>query len=166
MAKEFPRYTACLKPLPDVLVSCRDRQGRNNALAIGFAANCGIDPALIMIAVHPSRFSHHMIKESGVFVVNLVTEDLREQYAYLGSHSGRDGDKLAALGMKIGEGTKVKAPLLLDCPVNIECTVIDSLMPGSHELFIGKVEWVRAREDLLNDRGEIDYAKLKFLKFR
>lgn len=166
MGKVVTDFKSCLKPMPDVLVSCRDKDGRDNALAVGYASNASMNPPMVMVGIVPTRYSYNIVKESGVFVVNLVAEEQREQYGYLGSKSGRDEDKLAALNMKIGDGVKVNAPILLDCPVSIECTVVDSIKPGSHELFIGKVEYVHAREDLIKDNGTIDYSKINFLKFR
>ncbi|MEL7597002.1 MAG: flavin reductase family protein [Clostridiaceae bacterium] len=166
MKKKAGNAKSCLKPMPDLLVSCRDKDGNNNALAVGYGCNCSFDPPMVMVGIVPSRHSYNMVKETGVFVVNLVPEELREQYAYLGSHSGRDEDKLAKLGMNLGEGTKVNAPLLLDCPVNIECTVVDSIKTGSHEMFIGKVEYVHANEDLVDEQGNVDYSKINLLKFR
>ncbi len=166
MAKIVTEFKGCLKPMPDILVSCRSKEGKNNALAVGYACNCSLDPAMVMVGIVPTRYSYNIIKETGVFVVNLVPETLREKYGYLGSHSGRDEDKLASLGMKVGEGVKVNAPILLDCPVNIECTVLDSIKPGSHEMFVGKVEYVHAQEELILENGSIDFSKINLLKFR
>ena len=166
MKKEVIELKNCLKPKPDILVSCRGKDGQNNALAVGYAGNCSNDPPMIMVGIVPSRYSYHIMKETGVFVVNLVTEELREQYAYLGSQSGRDGDKLKTLGMKTGEGVKVNAPILLDCPVSIECTVVDSIRTGSHEMFVGKVEYVHAKEEYIDENGKIDFSKIDLLKFR
>lgn len=166
MEKKMGNAKSCLKPMPDILVSCRDKNGNNNALAVGYACNCSFDPPMVMVGIVPSRHSYNMIKETGVFVVNLVTEDLREQYAYLGSHSGRDEDKLAKLGMKVADGKKVDAPILLDCPVNIECTIVDSIKTGSHEMFVGKIEYVHANSELVDDENNIDYSRLDLLKFR
>lgn len=166
MSKTVTIFKGCLNPIPYILISCRNSQGKNNALAVAYASNCSMDPPMVMVGIVPTRFSYEIIKETGVFVVNLVPEELRKEYAYLGSHSGRNEDKITALGMKIGEGVKVNAPLLLDCPVNIECTVVDSIRPGSHEFFIGKIEYVHAKEEIILDNGEIDYSKINFLKFR
>lgn len=92
--------------------------------------------------------------------MNLVPEQLREQYGYLGSHSGRDENKLEKLKMNLGESKKINAPLLLDCPVNIECSVVDSIKTGSHEMFVGKIEYVHADGNLVNENGDIDYSKI------
>ena len=88
---------------------------------------------------------------------------LCDKFDYLGSHSKRDGDKLADAGVLLDEGKIVKAPILRECPVNIECTVVDSIVTGSHEMFIGKVEYVHANADILDKDGNIDYSKIDFL---
>jgi flavin reductase (DIM6/NTAB) family NADH-FMN oxidoreductase RutF len=58
----------------------------------------------------------------------------------------------------------VNAPILPDCPVSIECTVTGSVVTGSHEMFIGKVEHVHADASLVGDDGKIDWSKIEFLK--
>lgn len=163
MQKLTDKISLCLQPLPKILVSCRDKEGRNNALVVGFACNASLDPVMVMTGVAPSRFSHHMIKETGCFVINYPTKSMAKVYQYLGSHSGRDGDKFQALQLKWENGTYVDAPLLSDCPVSIECKVVDSITPGTHELFIGKVEAVHVDERYLDPRGNILWNKMDLL---
>ena len=157
-------FGSSLYPRTPVLVSCRGKDGKNNALAVVYACNCSYDPPMIMVGIVPSRYSYGIVKETGVFVANLVPASMGETFQYLGSHSGRDEDKLAALGLHVGEGVKVNAPILLDCPVSIECSVVNSLRTGSHEMFIGKVEYVHADANLVNAEGKIDWSAIDFLK--
>jgi flavin reductase (DIM6/NTAB) family NADH-FMN oxidoreductase RutF len=161
MNKKEANKKSCLQPTPKVLVSCRDKDGKNNALAVGYCGNCSYAPPMVMVGVVPSRYSYHMIKETGCFVVNLVPKSFKAAFDYLGSHSGRDEDKLAKLNL--AEGIKVNASLLVDCPVNIECKVVNSIMTGSHEMFIGQVEYVHADPEYLNEKGEIEFAKIDWL---
>lgn len=154
---------SALNPRTPVLVSCRDKAGRNNALAVVYACNCSYAPPMVMVGIVPSRHSYGIIKETGVFVVNLVPASMKAAWEYLGSHSGRDGDKLAALGLHIGDGVKVDAPILLDCPVSIECRVSGSVVTGSHEMFIGLVEYVHADASLVDDEGKVDYSAIEYL---
>ncbi|NCD00001.1 MAG: flavin reductase family protein [Bacteroidia bacterium] len=154
---------SCLQPLPKVLVSCRGLNGEDNVLAVGYCGNCSYAPPMVMVGIVPTRYSYNMIKESGCFVVNLVDKSYCAKFDYLGSHSKRDGDKIAAAEILLGESKIVKAPILRECPVNIECTVVDSILTGSHEMFIGKVEYVHANSDILDKDGNIDYAKIDFL---
>lgn len=67
------------------------------------------------------------------------------------------------MNVKLEEGKVVNAPILSDCPVNIECTVVDSIMTGSHEMFIGKVEYVHADAKLINEDGTIDFSLINFI---
>ena len=157
-------FRSVLNPKTPVLVSCRGKDGRDNALAVVYACNCSFDPPMVMVGIVPSRYSYGLIKDTGVFVANLVPASMKAAWDYLGSHSGRDGDKLAAFGVRTGEGVKVNAPILLDCPVSIECTVTGSVMTGSHEMFIGRVEYVHADAALVGDDGKIDWSRIEFLK--
>lgn len=163
MEKNQGNMKSCLQPMPKVLVSCRDANGKNNALAVAYCGNCSYDPPMVMVGIVPSRYSYNIIKETGVFVVNLVTKEQQEMFDYLGSHSGRDDDKFSKFNIKVEEGIKVNAPLLADCPVNIECKVVDSIMTGSHEMFIGKVEYVHTNREIVDDKGNIDFSKIKFI---
>jgi len=154
---------SCLQPVPKILVSCRDKNGRNNALAVAYCCNCSYDPPMVMVGIVPSRYSYNIVKETGVFVVNLVTKEQKEMFDYLGSHSGRDEDKFSKLNVRALEGVKVNAPLLADCPVNIECRVVDSIVTGSHEMFVGKIEYVHADREIVDDKGNIDFSKIQIL---
>ena len=149
-----------LQPMPKVIVSCRDKNGRNNALVVGYCGNCSYAPPMIMVGIVPSRFSYDIIKKSGCFVVNLPGKDNQALYDYMGSHSGRDGDKFAACSVNWSDGDVVNAPLLDDCPVSVECTIVDSIMTGSHEMFVGKVEKVHADPAVLDANGKLDPSKL------
>lgn len=161
--KQQANMKSCLQPLPKVLVSCRGLNGEDNVLAVGYCGNCSYAPPMVMVGIVPTRYSYNLIKESGCFVVNLVDKEYKKEFDYLGSHSKRDSDKLADAGVFLGESKIVKAPILKDCPVNIECTVVDSILTGSHEMFIGKVEYVHANSDILDKDGNIDYSKIDFL---
>jgi flavin reductase (DIM6/NTAB) family NADH-FMN oxidoreductase RutF len=164
MVKKEANSKSCLQPAPKVLVSCRDQAGNNNALAVAYCGNCSYAPPMVMVGIVPSRYSYHMVKETGCFVVNLVPKTMRAAFDYLGSHSAKDeADKLANAGVNLAEAAKVNAPLLADCPVNIECTVVNSIMTGSHEMFIGRVEYVHAPAECLDEKGAIDFAKLDLL---
>ena len=152
-----------IQPRPSLLVSCRGKDGRDNALVVVYAGNCSFDPPMVMVGIVPTRYSYDLVKESGCFVVNLVSPTQKKLFEYLGSHSGRNCDKLAACGAKTVNGTKVGAPILSDCPVNIECTVVDSIRTGSHEMFIGKIECVHADEEIVKDDGTVDWDRVILL---
>ncbi|MDD4504179.1 MAG: flavin reductase family protein [Clostridiaceae bacterium] len=163
MNKKQANMKSCLQPAPKVLVSCRGLDGENNVLAVGYCCNCSYAPPMVMVGIVPSRYSYKMIKESGCFVVNLVGKEYKETFDYLGSHSKRDEDKLAKMNVKMSEGVKVNAPILDDCPVNIECKVVDSIVTGSHEMFVGKIEYVHGDSKIVDDEGNIKFSSINFL---
>ena len=163
MAKKEASKMSALQPGPKALVSCRGLNGEENALAVGYCGNCSYDPPMVMVGIVPSRYSYHLIKESGCFVVNLPEKNYKEVFDYLGSVSKRDEDKLKVKKIRTENGKVVNAPILADCPVNIECTIVDSIMTGSHEMFVGKVEYVHVDEKYVKENGNIDFSMIDLL---
>ncbi|KNY29464.1 flavin reductase family protein [Pseudobacteroides cellulosolvens] len=163
MIKKQANMKSCLQPAPKVLVSCRGLNGENNVLAVAYCCNCSYDPPMVMVGIVPSRYSYKLIKESGCFVVNLVGKEYKETFDYLGSHSKYDGDKIAEMNVSLSEGVKVNAPVLDGCPVSIECKIVDSILTGSHEMFVGKIEYVHAYDKLIDSKGDIDFSLIDFL---
>ena len=163
MNKKTALKKGALQPAPKVLVSCRGANGEDNALAVGYCGNCSFDPPMVMVGIVPSRYSYHMIKETGCFVVNLPQKGSEDVFNYLGSVSGRDCNKLKEKNVATAEADLINAPILSDCPVNIECKVVNSILTGSHEMFIATVEKVHADENLLDEGGKIDFSKLDLL---
>ena len=163
MKKLAANTVLCMQPVPQTIVSCRGKDGKNNALVVGFTANASLDPVMVMVGTTPTRYSHHMVKENGCFVINLPKKSFKKEYDYLGSKSGIDGDKFDALGLKWEDAKYVDAPILTDCPVSIECSVVDSMIPGTHELFVGKVEAVHVDEEYLDTKGNILWDKMDLM---
>lgn len=162
--KKQANLKSCLRPMPRVLVSCRGLNGEDNVLAVGYCGNCSYAPPMVMVGIVPSRYSYQMIKESGCFVVNIAGTDYKETFDYLGSHSKRDEDKLSVMNVRLAEAKTINAPILSDCPVNIECTVVDSVVTGSHEMFIGKVEYVCADAEIVDEAGNIDFSQISLIE--
>ena len=160
MKKEADKTKARIKPMPNTIISCR-KDGHDNALAVGVASVASIDPVMVMIGIIPSRFSYDMVKDTGKFVVNIPTKEFSEKYMYLGTVSGRDEDKLASINTT--DADIIDAPILTDCPVNIECSVVDSIQPGSHELFIGKVEKVHCDEEYLTEDNDVKWDEIDLI---
>lgn len=165
MKKNIDASELVIRPIPQVVVSVRGKDGKNNALVVGFVANVSHDPNMVMIGIEPSRYSYNIVKETGCFVVNLATKDFRKQWAFLGSKSGRDMDKFKEADIKWEDGECVNAPILTDCPVNTECSVVTSILPenSSNELFIGKVEAIHVNEENLGKSGKILWPSLDLI---
>ena len=165
MAKQSWKPGNMLYPVPAVLVTCQDAEGRDNVLTVAWAGTVCSSPAMLSISVRKERYSHHMIKETGEFVVNLTTRKLLRATDYCGVKSGRDTDKFEALRLVKGKAEKVRPPVLTDSPVNIECRVTQVLELGSHDLFLAEVVNVQVDEGLLDERGTLRLEKAQLLSY-
>lgn len=147
MTKQVLGPSTSLYPIPAIMASCGDINGVRNIITLAWAGTVCSEPPMVAIGVRPSRFSHGLIKQTGEFVINLPT--VKEVYALdlCGVISGRDGDKFAAAKLTPEPASKVRAPLIKECPVNIECVVRHSYVAGSHEVFIGEVVAVHVDPD-------------------
>lgn len=159
MAKEIWKPGNMLYPLPVVIVSVADRDGRYNLLTIAWAGTVCTNPPMVSISVRPERYSYPILRETGEFVINLTTRELAYATDYCGVKSGRDVDKFEKLGLTPLPGDKVRAPLLKESPVNIECKVVQMMPLGSHHMFLGEVAAVHADEKYMDDRHKFHLDK-------
>jgi flavin reductase (DIM6/NTAB) family NADH-FMN oxidoreductase RutF len=164
MKKITQKPGTVLYPVPAVLVSCGTDQ-RANIITLAWVGTLCSEPPLVGIGVRPSRHSHGLIKEVGEFVVNLPSAQQVQWVDYCGTVSGRDEDKWAACGFTPAPATEVQVPLIAECPVNIECRLERTLSLGSHDLFIGQVVAVHVDEAVLDERGQLDFAKAQPFAF-
>ncbi len=153
MAKQSWKPGNMLYPVPAVLVSCRDKEGNDNVFTVAWAGTICSDPVMLSISVRKERYSYPMIKESGVFVVNLTNKELVRATDYCGVKSGRDEDKFETAHITKGEAVKINAPIVMESPVNIECQVEQVIPLGSHDMFIAKVVNVSVSEEYIDEKG-------------
>ena len=159
MAKQQWKPGNMLYPLPVVMVSVRDGEGKDNIITVAWAGTVCTNPPMVSISVRPERYSYHMLKESGEFVINLTTEEFFRAADYFGGKSGRDVDKFRELGLKKEEASVVGAPMIGQSPVNIECRVTKVEELGSHHMFLARVEAVHADEAWMDEKGRFDLNK-------
>ena len=151
MAKQTWKAGNMLYPLPAVLVSVCDQEGKENVFTVAWAGTVCTNPPMVSISVRPERYSCHMIKETGEFVINLTTEKLAFATDYCGVRSGRDVDKFQETGLTREPALYVKAPLIRESPVSIECRVKEILELGSHHMFLADVLAVHAEEAYMDE---------------
>ncbi len=165
MSKQCWKPGNMLAPVPAVLVTVRDKSGKDNVITIAWTGTICSDPPMVSISVRKERFSHAMLKESGEFVINLVNEDLTRAADYCGVKSGRDEDKFAAAGLTKEPAQKVNAPLIKESPVNLECKVTQVLELGSHDMFLGEIVAVDVDEKLLDKDGRLQLEKAELVSY-
>ena len=95
--KQHWRGGNMLYPVPAVMVSCQRPGERPNIITVAWAGTVCSSPAMLSISVRKERYSYDMIRETGEFVVNLVTRDLTFAADYCGVRSGRDVDKFSEM---------------------------------------------------------------------
>ena len=163
MPKRLLEPNTTLYPVPVVLITTGG--DAPDVMTCNRIASCSAEPPRLCISVRPARHSHSLIRQTREFVVNIPAPQHRTVTDYVGVVTGRDEDKIAIAGLKLAPAFKVKSPLLADCPVNIECRVEQEIQLDSHTLFIGLVVAVHADEALLDERGDVDFARARGLAY-
>lgn len=143
-------------PLPAVLVSCGGSPEDYNLMTAAWVGTLCTDPPMCYVSIRPERHSYGLIKKYGEFVLNLTTEALAKATDWCGVKSGRDLNKWEAMGLHPQPGTVVKAPIVAESPLSIECRVVQILELGSHHAFIAEVVHIAA------DSRYMDAATGKF----
>lgn len=161
MSKQLWKPGNMLYPLPVVLVSAANKAGKQNVFTAAWTGTICSDPPMVSVSVRPERYSYDMICETGEFVINLTTEALVYAVDYCGVKSGRDVDKFQAMNLTPLPAEVVKAPIIAESPVNIECRVVEKKELGVHHMFLAKVEAVHAEEAYMDENGKFDLSKAK-----
>lgn len=159
MAKQLWKPGNMLYPLPVVMVSLADRDGKPNIITIAWAGTICTNPPMVSISVRPERYSYPILKDTGEFVINLTTKELAYATDYCGIKSGRDVDKFKEMSLTPLPGEQVKAPLIGESPVNIECKVRQIMPLGSHDMFIADVVAVHADEKYMDEQHKFHLEK-------
>jgi len=151
-------YTA-LFSCPVVLVTCLDSMGAPNIITLAWVGTVCSEPPTVGLGIRPSRYSHKLIENSKEFVVNIPsTKNIRET-DYCGVTSGKDIDKFSKTKLTQEKADKVKAPLIRECPVNMECILKNVIPLGAHDLFLGEIIKVHIDKDILDEKGNVDFTK-------
>ena len=154
MGKQTWKPGNMLNPVPAVMVSVADKNGKANIITIAWAGTICTNPAMVSFSVRPERHSYHMIEETGEFVINLTTEELVKACDYCGVVSGRDKDKFKEMSLTPFAVEGVSVPAIFESPVNIACRVVEKKELGSHHMFIAEVVSVTVDEAHMNETGK------------
>jgi len=160
MSKTLLEPQTVLFPLPAVMVSCQRKDEKPNIITLGWVGVVCSEPPMVGISIRKSRFSHGIIKESKEFVVNVPTQKLLKVTDFCGIKSGKNVDKFAETKLTPVKGAKVNAPLIKECPVNLECMVKQVLELGSHDLFLGEIVATQIDSEYLDSSGKLDVGKM------
>jgi len=126
-------------PMPAALVTCMLPNGRANVMGIGYVGFCCWQPPTVCLGINTARYSGEVIRDARTFVLALPDEEHVLNMDYCGFISGIDRDKFAAAGFTTRPANSVSAPLINECPINLECELISVTPVGSHDLYLGRV---------------------------
>lgn len=159
MARTYWKPGTIIYPLPAVMVSCGETPEEYNIITIAWTGTINSDPPMCYISVRPGRHSYEIIKRTGEFVINLTTEKLAKATDWCGCRSGRKYDKWKEMNLTPAPAKFVKAPIIEESPVNIECRVKEVVELGSHHMFISEVLGVSIDDSYLNDQDAFSFSK-------
>ena len=150
---------ALAAPAMPVLLVGAMVDGKPNFITIAWSGVACGEPLMLSVAIRHSRHTLAGIEQHGTFSVNVPSAALVREVDFCGIASGAKVDKVAACGFRIFYGKLPNAPLIEQCPVNVECRVHAKLDLGSHVLVIGQVEECHVSESCFTD-GKPDIDKI------
>jgi flavin reductase (DIM6/NTAB) family NADH-FMN oxidoreductase RutF len=165
MSKQLQKPFTALYPVPLVLVTSVNEQGKPNMITLAWVGTVCSKPPQVAVAIRPGRYSHAVISQTGEFAINIPNEDLLPAVDQCGHLSGARTDKFAQTGLTPEPASQIQPPLIAECPVNLECKLTQTIPLGSHDLFISEIVAVHVDEELLDERGSIDYSKAKAVAY-
>lgn len=148
-----------LAPVPAVLVGTGGGGFANNLITVAWVGIICSDPAMLSISVRPERHSYAALIQTRQFTVNVPLASQAKIVDWCGVVSGCDHDKFAEQNLTAVPGSKVDAPLVMECPLNLECQVKDIIKLGSHDMFIAEIAAVQVSEDFIAESGRLDLER-------
>ena len=154
MEKTVWKGTVLTSPVPPVMVTCGDSQ-KANIITVAWTGTVNTKPPMTYISVRPCRHSYAIIKETGEFVINLTSKSLVEKADYCGIYTGAKVDKFSKCGLTMQGAAKVRAPLIAESPVNLECVVKNVIPLGTHDMFLAEIVAAHIDSALIDRNGKL-----------
>lgn len=153
-------------PVPAVLISCGSTPEEYNLLTISWVGTICTNPPMCYISVRPERHSYDIIKKNMEFVINLTNEDMAFATDWCGVKSGKEYNKFEEMNLHPVQGQLVKAPIVKESPLCIECKVKEIVKLGSHDMFIAEVVNVQADSKYIHPETDtFNLAEAKLIAY-
>lgn len=134
-----------IQPSLATLVSSRF-EDVDTLLTVGWVMPVSYYPSKVAVSISPERFSHDIIKKSGMFAINIMEYDYVDNVCCAGTVSGREfRDKFRYCGLNKEEGY-LPLPIVKEALGVLECKVSKSIITGDHEVFIGDVRYAYVKD--------------------
>ena len=162
MKKREFKGSVLLNPVPVVMITCKNKEGKDNVFTVAWTGTICTKPPMLSISIRPERLSYEYIKETMEFTVNMPHRKQTRETDFCGVRSGRQLDKIKECGFTMVEGKDVNVPFIKECPVNIECKVKQIIPLGTHDIFLAEVVGSHVNENLMdeNDKIHLEWANL------
>ena len=164
MTKTMWNPGTMIAPLPPALISSGDMEKPNVMTAAWTGIICS-EPVITYVSIRPSRYSHELISKNKEFVINIPTCKIAEAVDTVGVKSGRDMNKFELTGLTAEPCNKVKAPQVKECPISIECKVLEVRNFGTHDMFLAEVLAVNVDDKFINANGALELDKAGLLAY-
>jgi flavin reductase (DIM6/NTAB) family NADH-FMN oxidoreductase RutF len=143
-------------PMPVVLVGTQVH-GKENFMAVGWCARVNGSPPMVACGINNSHYTPDGIRETGTFSINIPSSTLLEKTDYCGIASGKKVDKSKVFDVFYGK--LETAPMIRECPVSLECRLVQAVPLPTHSLFIGEIVGVYADGNVIRD-GKPDFPMI------
>ncbi len=150
---------ALIYPMPVLLIGA-NVDGKPNFMTAAWSGIANGEPPMISVGIRLQRYTLKGIKQNLTFSVNVPSTDLMKEADYCGIRTGSKANKVEVCQFNLFYGKLNNAPLIEQCPVNLECKVVQMLELGTHSLVIGEIEEAYISESCLTD-GKPDVDKIK-----
>jgi len=146
-------------PMPAFLIGSPVND-KPNFMVAAWSGIVNSEPPMIGVSLQPHRHTLEGVREHGTFSVNVPSEDMAAQTDFCGIYSGSNTNKIEACGFSVFHGDLKTAPMIGQCPANLECRLNQTLKLPSHILVIGEIVQVYVNEDCM-DQSLPDPEKIK-----
>jgi len=160
---------SAIVPRPIAFVSSTGASGRTNAAPFSYFTGVSSSPMSLLICSgrrkEGVKDTQRNIIETGEFVVNAVVEELMDAVVIGGTDHPADISEIELAGLRTAPGVKMRGPLLIDSPINMECKLTQAVEVAGSAILVGEIVWMHVRDDLLADAPAtspvIDASRLK-----
>lgn len=163
--KDYWKGGNMLNPLPAIMVSVKDIDGKLNITTVAWCGNACTNPPVLYISLRPERHSYGIIERTGEFVVNLVNKDLAYACDYCGVKSGKDHDKFKEMNLTPIDSKYVNAPTIKEAPVSLECKVREVIKLGSHDMILADILGVTVDKKYIDETNRFDLEKANLISY-
>jgi flavin reductase (DIM6/NTAB) family NADH-FMN oxidoreductase RutF len=153
-------------PVPSVMVSCGSEESEFNIFTVSWVGTVCTFPPMCYISVRPERHSYPILKKNMEFVINLTNKDIAYATDWCGVKSGKNYNKFREMKLTPGKAKIIKAPIIEESPLCIECVVKEIIPLGTHDMFLSEIVNIYADDKYLNpDTDAFDMEKAGLLAY-